>query len=123
MWGGLPGGYGENLEHARHQEAMVGELVGGRDYQCVNDVEVGWAGSLACKPGLHMVAGTGSIGFGRDPQGCTARCGGGWGGEFIGDEGSAHWLGRKLLQLFFQAGRPSFRKKQLYIPSYASILA
>ncbi len=74
--GGPAGGYGENLEHARHQEAMVGELVGGRDYQCVNDVEVGWAGSLACKPGLHMVAGTGSIGFGRDPQGCTARCGG-----------------------------------------------
>ncbi len=110
MWG-LPG-YGENLEHARHQEAMVGELVGGRDYQCVNDVEVGWAGSLACKPGLHMVAGTGSIGFGRDPQGCTARCGG-W-GEFIGDEGSAHWLGRKLLQLFSKQADNRLEKTALY---------
>ncbi|HHY14493.1 MAG TPA: ATPase [Firmicutes bacterium] len=96
IWG-LPG-YGENLDHVRIQDEMVGELLDTPNYKCVNDVEVGWAGSLACRPGLHMVAGTGSIGFGKDPLGRIARCGG-W-GEFMGDEGSAHWLGRKLLQLF-----------------------
>jgi N-acetylglucosamine kinase-like BadF-type ATPase len=56
-----------------------------------------WAGSLACQDGINVIAGTGSIGFGRY-NGKTSRCGG-W-GEIFGDEGSAYWIARKGLQLF-----------------------
>ena len=66
--------------------------------RCVNDVEVAWAGSLACRPGINLLAGTGSIGYGKDRKGHAARAGG-W-GYFCGDEGSAYWLGRKLIELF-----------------------
>lgn len=64
----------------------------------VNDVEVGWAGSLECREGIHIVAGTGSIAFGRGAGGQSARCGG-W-HEFYGDEGSCYWVGRHAMSLF-----------------------
>lgn len=64
----------------------------------VNDVEVGWAGSLECGEGIHIVAGTGSIAFGRGKAGQSARCGG-W-NEFYGDEGSCYWVGRQAMSLF-----------------------
>lgn len=64
----------------------------------VNDCEVGWAGSLELYPGINIVAGTGSIAFGKNEEGETARCGG-W-SEWFGDEGSGYWLGVKCVQLF-----------------------
>lgn len=64
----------------------------------VNDSAAGWAGSLALKPGINLVAGTGSIAYGRKEDGSSARCGG-WIDEFS-DEGSCFWLGKKTLELF-----------------------
>lgn len=64
----------------------------------VNDCEVGWAGSLLIQPGINIVAGTGSIAFGKNEYGETARCGG-W-SEWFSDEGSGYWLGMKCVQLF-----------------------
>jgi N-acetylglucosamine kinase-like BadF-type ATPase len=46
-------------------------------------------------PGVIVIAGTGSIAYGRDAQGKTARAGG-WGFS-ISDEGSAHWIGRTAI--------------------------
>jgi glucosamine kinase len=46
-------------------------------------------------PGILLIAGTGSIAFGRGPTGVVARAGG-W-GPVIGDEGSGAWLGRRAL--------------------------
>ena len=42
--------------------------------------------------GIIVVSGTGSIAFGRNADGVTARAGG-W-GPTISDEGSGHWIGR-----------------------------
>ncbi|MDQ3856283.1 MAG: hypothetical protein M3281_07820, partial [Chloroflexota bacterium] len=46
--------------------------------------------------GVAVIAGTGTITVGRDPQGRSTRAGG-W-GHIIGDEGSAYDLGRRALQ-------------------------
>jgi glucosamine kinase len=46
-------------------------------------------------PGILLIAGTGSIAFGRGPTGVVARAGG-W-GPIFGDEGSGAWLGRRAL--------------------------
>lgn len=64
----------------------------------VNDVEIGWMGALEGKNGIHVVAGTGSIAFGKNHVGRKARCGG-W-LDFFSDEGSGYWLGRKTMELF-----------------------
>ena len=47
--------------------------------------------------GVLLIAGTGSIAFGRSPTGTIARCGG-W-GPFVGDEGSGAWIGRRALSV------------------------
>ena len=48
-------------------------------------------------PGILLIAGTGSIAYGRGPTGIAARCGG-W-GPVIGDEGSGAWIGRRALSI------------------------
>lgn len=110
VWG-LPG-FGENLDHSVQLKKMIGEILGNDRYYCCNDVEVGWAGSLACQAGIHLVAGTGAIGFGRDLQGNIARSSG-W-SELFGDEGSAYWLGRKVLELFSKQSDHRLPKTALY---------
>ena len=77
-----------------------------------NDVEVGWAGSMALEPGINIVAGTGSIAFGKDIQGKTARSGG-W-SEFFGDEGSCYWIGRKVMEYFSKQSDGRLPKDELY---------
>ena len=94
---GLPG-YGEEEKAIPLLEGAVRDSLQGVPFKCGNDVEVGWAGSLACQPGINLVGGTGAIGFGKDQFGNTARAGG-W-GYCCGDEGSAYWLGKRLLSLF-----------------------
>ena len=46
--------------------------------------------------GILLVAGTGSVCFGRGPAGAFGRCGG-WGPAF-GDEGSGAWIGRRVVE-------------------------
>lgn len=47
--------------------------------------------------GILLIAGTGSVCYGRGPTGKLARCGG-W-GFFCGDEGSGAWIGRRALSV------------------------
>jgi N-acetylglucosamine kinase-like BadF-type ATPase len=108
---GIPS-LGESIEDSTELVKVTGEVLGSRNFKCGNDVEVAWAGALACEPGINIVAGTGSIGFGRDQGGNSARAGG-W-GYFCGDEGSAYWLGRKLIGLFARESDGRMEKSRLY---------
>lgn len=47
--------------------------------------------------GILLIAGTGSVAFGRGPTGSASRCGG-W-GPVCGDEGSGAWIGRRALSM------------------------
>lgn len=78
----------------------------------VNDVEVGWAGALAGQPGIHIVAGTGSIAFAKNGSGQTARTGG-W-NEFFGDEGSCYWIGREAMSVFTKEADGRLPRGALY---------
>lgn len=93
---GLPA-YGEDSGIVGELDAIPSHLFGAGNYQCDNDMVCAWAGSLACQDGINLIAGTGSISFGRY-RGKTARCGG-W-GEVFSDEGSAYWIACRGLQLF-----------------------
>ncbi len=67
----------------------------------MTDAEAAMEDAFADGPGILLIAGTGSIAWGRSPAGTTQRCGG-WGPVF-GDEGSGAWLGRKALQVIAAA--------------------
>ena len=57
------------------------------------DAEAGLEGAFSGKPGCILIAGTGSIIFGKDQQGVIHRCGGF--GKILGDEGSGYMIGKK----------------------------
>ena len=60
------------------------------------DAVTALAGATAGKPGIVVIAGTGSIVFGRNAEGRTARAGG-W-GYIFGDEGGAFDIVRHALR-------------------------
>jgi len=67
----------------------------------VGDMEIALEAAFDRGPGVIVIAGTGSIAYGRDRQGRTLRAGG-W-GFAIGDEGSAHWIGRVAVNAVLRA--------------------
>lgn len=77
-----------------------------------NDVELGFAGSLALEDGIHVVAGTGSIAIGRNAAGETARSNG-W-SPFFSDDGSGYWLGMQTLNLFTKQSDGRIPRGALY---------
>jgi len=65
------------------------------------DHETALYGALSQPHGIILIAGTGSICYGRNEQGCTHRTGGF--GHLIDDEGSGYSIGRQLLEALVQA--------------------
>ena len=65
------------------------------------DGEIALYGATGGAAGLVVIAGTGSICCGRNPQGKHV-CAGGW-GPIVGDEGGGSWIARKALQAVAQA--------------------
>jgi N-acetylglucosamine kinase-like BadF-type ATPase len=70
----------------------------------VGDMQIALEAAFGTGPGVIVIAGTGSIAYGRDREGNTARAGG-W-GFAIGDEGSAHWIGRAAVAAVLRASDP-----------------
>lgn len=69
--------------------------------EVVGDMQVALQAALGVGPGVIVIAGTGSIAYGRNAQGESARAGG-W-GFAISDEGSAHWIGRAAVSRVLRA--------------------
>jgi len=67
------------------------EIVGG-EVQIIGDTIIALEAAFGGGPGVIVIAGTGSIVYGRNAAGQTARAGG-W-GFAISDEGSGYWIGR-----------------------------
>jgi N-acetylglucosamine kinase-like BadF-type ATPase len=62
----------------------------------VNDALVALEAGAPDQPGVVVIAGTGSIAYGRNERNQAARAGG-W-GYVLGDEGSGYWIGRAALR-------------------------
>jgi N-acetylglucosamine kinase-like BadF-type ATPase len=79
------------LERIGHRAAVL----------VVNDALIALEAGVGRGPGIVVIAGTGSIAYGRDAGNRAARAGG-W-GYVLGDEGSGYWLGRQALRAVVRA--------------------
>ena len=75
---------------------LAREIIPG-EIEVVGDMEVAMEAAFGEGPGVIVIAGTGSIAYGRNPRLRTARAGG-W-GHAISDEGSGHWIGRAAVAI------------------------
>jgi N-acetylglucosamine kinase-like BadF-type ATPase len=78
---------------------IISEIVSGKiklaEIKVVGDMVIALEAAFGSGPGVIVIAGTGSIAYGRNAEGQTARSGG-W-GFVISDEGSGHWIGRSAV--------------------------
>ena len=79
------------------KRAVIESVISAQRLEIVGDAEIALLGGLGGKPGIVVVAGTGSMAFGKDAAGKTARAGG-WGYVF-GDEGGAFGIVRHTLRV------------------------
>ncbi|MBV8853319.1 MAG: hypothetical protein JOZ93_12740 [Sinobacteraceae bacterium] len=103
--------YGEDSSLIARLDALPRGVLPERSWTCGNDVVCGWAGALAGKDGINVVAGTGSIAYG-EREGHCARAGG-W-GELFSDEGSAWWIVREGLAAFAKMSDGRIPRTDIY---------
>ena len=82
-------------DDARVVSSIMQRISRGSRVVVVNDALIALVAAAGESPGIVVVAGTGSIAYGRNARGLAARAGG-W-GHMIGDEGSGYWIGRQAL--------------------------
>ena len=83
------------------KQTILREVVPADVVVVTDDAVVALAGATAGEPGIVTIAGTGSIAFGRNAAGQTARVGG-W-GYIFGDEGSGFDIARQALRAALRA--------------------
>jgi N-acetylglucosamine kinase-like BadF-type ATPase len=83
-------------DHHRQMLAALKEALPIPDITLETDARVALAGATGARPGVVIIAGTGSIACGVNSRGRFARAGG-W-GPTMGDEGSGSYIGRRALE-------------------------
>jgi N-acetylglucosamine kinase-like BadF-type ATPase len=83
------------------KQAILREILAADVVVVTDDAVIALAGATAGEPGIVAIAGTGSIAFGSNPAGRTARVGG-W-GYIFGDEGSGFDIARQALRAALRA--------------------
>ena len=104
-------GYGQNHEIRESIETAIHNKFPYERYCIQSDVDCALMGALKGQDGLMLIAGTGSIAL-ASYQGVRHRVGG-W-GYWIGDEGSAYWIGKQVLGLFSKMADGRMKKTLLY---------
>jgi N-acetylglucosamine kinase len=86
------------------KKAILHEILAAERMEVTHDALIALSGATAGEPGIITISGTGSIAFGRNAAGRSARAGG-W-GYIFGDEGGGFDLARQALRaaLRFEEG-------------------
>lgn len=101
------------VRRADIRERMAAALsgLGIKTVEVVTDSDIALYGATEGKPGVVVIAGTGSVCCGVNARGRRA-CAGGW-GPVVGDEGSGSWIARRALQAVARASDGRGRKTSL----------
>ena len=105
-------GAGRKPELAQMKKCL-GNLDGVGEYYLTNDGEIAVLGAHCGRPGMVLIAGTGSIAYGLRQDGVMVRRGG-W-GAILGDEGSGYWIGLQAVKALIRAAEGRERKTELSI--------
>lgn len=105
-------GYGREEAVREKMEKSIEKALDGHQWILKSDVDTALKGALNNQPGILVIAGTGSIALAKYSDETTSRTGG-W-GYLVGDEGSAYWIGRQLLEAFSKQSDGRWPKTQLY---------
>jgi glucosamine kinase len=89
-------GAGRERERRALSEALRSESLA-EDVLVLTDAEIALSDAFGDEAGIVLIAGTGSIAYGRGPSGALERVGG-W-GPAIGDEGGGLWIARRALSV------------------------
>jgi N-acetylglucosamine kinase-like BadF-type ATPase len=83
------------VEAVQWAQQTIRELIPDSTIYVAGDHVIAHRAAFGISPGVLVISGTGSIAFGRNQAGETARAGG-W-GPSVSDEGSAFWVGREAV--------------------------
>jgi N-acetylglucosamine kinase-like BadF-type ATPase len=102
-------------DEARTVRAIMHRIARQSRVLVVNDALIALVAGAQDAAGIVIIAGTGSIAYGRNQRGEVARAGG-W-GHMIGDEGSGYWIGRAAIRAVLrqadQRGQPTLLTRLL----------
>lgn len=104
-------GYGQDEKIRRIIEEICLKAFENRPFILESDVRIALEGALEGQNGIIVISGTGSIALSLK-DGVMKRCGG-WGYQ-LGDEGSAYWISKKMLNVFCQEVDGRLEKTRLY---------
>ena len=104
-------GYSSNHKDPRYDEAAKRKYH--FNYYVTGDVSNAMKGSLLNSEGIHLIAGTGSVGKGTDGKTVFPSIGG-WGYYVGADEGGGYWIGSSLLRHFERQADGREEKTLLY---------
>src|SRR5499427_6236688 len=82
-------------ENVSWAQETIREIIPEATIYVAGDHVIAHRAAFGTSPGVLVISGTGSIAFGRNQGGETARAGG-WGPN-VSDEGSAFWVGREAV--------------------------
>ena len=82
---------------ADFKEEIIGEIVEAENLTVTHDAPTALFGATAGAPGIVVIAGTGSVVYGENERGETAKIGGL--GYLFSDEGSGFWLALQTIRL------------------------
>lgn len=82
---------------ADYKEEIIGEIVVAENLMVGHDAPTALFGATAGKPGIVVIAGTGSVIYGENNRGETTKIGGL--GYLFSDEGSGFWLASQIIRL------------------------
>jgi N-acetylglucosamine kinase-like BadF-type ATPase len=90
-----------NKEIAERVRQFISEVTPA-EVQVAGDNVIALEAAVGSGPGVVVIAGTGSIAYGRNEHGEEARAGGF--GPVISDEGSGTWIGKRAIRVVAQSG-------------------
>lgn len=106
-------------DHPAHRQEVVDSLeifFPRGNFTVDNDARIALTGAIGFGAGVVVIAGTGSVAFGRNAAGEEARAGG-W-GPIIGDEGSGYFIARTgmsaVLRAYDGRGKPTLMTQLLH---------
>ena len=104
-------GYGMNPKIRKSIENAIKRKFPTEKYSIQSDVDCALMSALKGSDGVMIISGTASIAL-IQYKGQRSRVGG-W-GDWIGDEGSAFWIGKQVLSVFSKMADGRLKKSALY---------